>query len=103
MRVERLAPRAVAGRLERGEVQIVDVRAPHEWAAGHLPSAPNIPLGSLPERLGELSRDRAVVLHCQGGTRSMIAASILQAAGFREVADLEGGYEAWTAAGEPVR
>jgi hydroxyacylglutathione hydrolase len=62
----------------------------------------NIPLGSLPGRLDEIPADRPVVLQCQGGGRSAIATSILQANGFSDAANLAGGFRAWKAAGLPV-
>ena len=101
-RVERIAPHELARRMEADEGYVVDVRAPHEWAAGHLPGVPNLPLPQLPEQLDELPRDTPIILQCQSGTRSIIAASLLQAAGFERVADLETGYKGWVAAGERV-
>ncbi|NUQ19917.1 MAG: MBL fold metallo-hydrolase [Gemmatimonadaceae bacterium] len=102
-RVERVSPRELARRMETDEPYVLDVRAVHEWAAGHLPGVPNLPLASLPDRLEEIPRDQPIVLQCQSGTRSIIAASILQAAGFENVADLETGYKGWVAAGLPVQ
>lgn len=81
---------------------IIDVRNTTEWNAGHLPGAMHIPLGALPERLAEIPRDQPVVIHCQGGGRSAIAVSLLQAAGFTNVANLGAGYAGWSAAGLPV-
>ncbi|MDQ2668588.1 MAG: MBL fold metallo-hydrolase, partial [Gemmatimonadota bacterium] len=83
-------------------VQVVDVRGAAEWGAGHMPGVLNIPLGSLPDRLNELSRDRPVVVHCQGGGRSSIAAGILKANGFDDVANLVGGFGEWARAGLEV-
>ena len=85
--------------MKRGTAQVVDVRAAHEWDAGHLPGALHIPLAALPERISELDGSRPVVLHCKGGGRSSIAASLLQARGIFDVANLEGGFDAWEAAG----
>ena len=90
------------GRMRAGEVTVVDVRARAEWEEGHLPGVPNIPVGHLVERLDELPRDRPLVLHCQGGGRSAIAASLLQARGFDNVVNLTGGFGAWQRAGGPV-
>jgi hydroxyacylglutathione hydrolase len=81
---------------------VVDVRNVSEWQAGHLPGVPNIPLGRLASHIGELPRDRIIVAQCQGGMRSMIAASILQARGVAHVMDLRGGLDTWTANGLPV-
>ncbi len=85
-----------------GEVEILDVRGRSEWEAGHLPGVANIPLGHLIDRLDEVPRDRPVVLHCQGGSRSAIGASILRARGYTDVANLEGGFAEWEKAGLPV-
>ncbi len=88
--------------LGRKQVQVVDVRAPDEWARGHVPGALHIPLASLPERVGELDTSVPIVLHCKGGGRSSIATSFLQAQGVSSVSNLAGGYEGWVAAGFEV-
>ena len=62
----------------------------------------HIPLGYLSERLGEIPADRPVVLQCQAGGRSAIAASLLQRAGRTNVSNLVGGFDAWKGAGLPV-
>ena len=82
-------------------VHIVDVRGAAEYAAGHIPNAVNIPLPELADRLDGLPPG-PIVLHCQGGTRSAIAASLVLASGREDVADMEGGYAAWQRAGLPV-
>lgn len=89
-------------RMQAGDVVVIDVRAPSEWNAGHLPNARNIPLGQLERRLAEIPAGRPVVLHCQGGGRSSIAASLLQARGVKEVVNLAGGFAAWERAAKPV-
>lgn len=76
---------------------VLDVRNPNEYSAGHLEGAINIPLGRLPEHLAELPREGNILVYCQSGGRSSIAASLLQRAGFRSVASLEGGYSACVA------
>jgi len=87
--------------LPRG-VAVLDVRNQSEWDAGHLPGARHIQLGALEERLNEVPRDGVVVVHCQSGSRSAIAASLLAARGFSNIINLHGGYAAWTSAGFPV-
>ncbi len=89
-------------RVQRGELVLVDVRGASEYQSGHVPGARHIPLGALPSRAPELPRDRPVALHCQGGTRSPIAVSVLRSAGFENVFDVSGGLDEWRRAGLPV-
>ncbi|HXE57841.1 MAG TPA: rhodanese-like domain-containing protein [Gemmatimonadales bacterium] len=101
--VEQITPAELAAlKAHHGEVAVVDVRGRSEWEAGHLPGVPNLPLGYLPDRLDEIPTDRPVVLHCQGGGRSSIGASLLLARGVKKVRNLSGGYAAWQAAGLPT-
>ncbi|MBI4543672.1 MAG: MBL fold metallo-hydrolase [Gemmatimonadetes bacterium] len=95
-------PAELAAPLVEGAVTVIDVRARGEWEAGHLPGVSNIPLGYLTDRLDEVPRDRPVVVHCQSGGRSAIAASLLEAHGFRDVINLRGGLSGWALAGLPV-
>ncbi len=83
-------------------VQVVDVRGAAEWAAGHLPGTINIPVGALAERARELDPDLPVVMQCQSGARSAIAASVLKRVGWENVSSLTGGFAAWQSAGLPV-
>ena len=78
-------------------VQLVDVRNPGEVADGVIEGAITIPVMQLPARLGELDPDRRTVVYCAGGYRSSVAASLMRNAGFEEVADIDGGWGAWTA------
>ena len=73
------------------ELQLVDVRKPGEFSAGHLQGATNIPLNGLRGRMEELSKDRPVVVYCQVGFRGYLAARILQQYGYT-VQNLDGGY-----------
>jgi hydroxyacylglutathione hydrolase len=100
--VPQISAPELAERLRRGEATVVDVRGQAEWEAGHLPGAPNIPVGFLAERLAELPRERPLVMQCQGGGRSAIAASVLQSLGFDNVVNLAGGYAEWKRQGLPV-
>jgi len=83
-------------------VTVVDVRGANEWATGHLPGALHIPLGYLAERAGDIPAGRPVVVQCQSGGRSSIAASILQQQGLGAVSNLAGGITGWAAAGLPI-
>jgi hydroxyacylglutathione hydrolase len=100
--VAQATPIEVADMLERGDSTVIDVRGHAEWKAGHVTGVPNIPLGYLTERLGELPNDRPLVVHCQSGARSAIAASVLQARGVKRVVNMIGGYAAWEHARLPV-
>ena len=84
------------------DFQLFDVRSPHEWDEGHLPGARYLFLGELPEKLRDLNPDKPVVVYCASGYRSSLAASLLQASGFRKVQNVPGSYAAWTAAAFPV-
>jgi glyoxylase-like metal-dependent hydrolase (beta-lactamase superfamily II) len=84
--------------LEPG-LQLVDVRNPGETADGIIPGAREIPLPALTDSIESLDHTAPVVAYCASGYRSLIAASLLRASGFHEVADLMGGYDAWQEAG----
>jgi hydroxyacylglutathione hydrolase len=93
---------AVAAGIATGAVSVVDVRGAAEWDAGHVPGALHVPLGALRDRVAELPRDRPLVVHCQGGGRAAIAASVLLAAGFSNVAEMRGGMTGWRRDGHDV-
>lgn len=93
-------PKTLAGRLET--VQVLDVRYPNEWAAGHIEGALHIPGDDLAERLDELDRGRPVVTVCRSGGRSERAARFLREEGF-DADNLDGGMQAWAEAGLAYR
>ncbi|NEW45041.1 MBL fold metallo-hydrolase [Nocardia cyriacigeorgica] len=97
----RVAPRTTVPELEHllaaGSVTVVDIRNPGEREFGTIPGALPIPLAQLRTRISELSTDRPLVVHCAGGWRSSVAASLLRAHGIPDVSDLAGGYNAWAA------
>lgn len=95
-------PSQIAPSVSSGAVRVLDVRGAAEYKLGHLPNALNVPLGFLPERYGDMPTDRPLLLNCETGTRSSIAASLLQANGFANVVNLGGGYRDWVDAGLPV-
>jgi hydroxyacylglutathione hydrolase len=100
--VAQVTPDALARRMARGDVTVIDVRTAAEWHSGRLPGARHIPLGALGDRLAEVPVEGGVVLQCESGSRSAIAASLLQARGRRDVANLAGGITAYRKAGLPV-
>lgn len=95
------ADRVAAAPASRAPV-ILDVRAPAERQQKRIAGSVGIPLNHLTERLEELPRDRGLLVHCAGGYRSSIAASLLQRAGFPQVSEIAGGIAAWDAAGLPL-
>src|SRR5690606_37205244 len=80
------------------DVQIVDVRGVSEYEAGHVEGAENVFVGTLPDNLDKISKDRNIVIHCQAGDRSAIAYSILAKNGFENVKNFSGGMKEWLAA-----
>jgi len=78
---------------------VLDVRSPHEWRAGHVPGAINIPVGEIPSRLGELPTDRPIATICEGGYRSSLAASLLAQEG-ADALNVTGGMAAYRAVTE---
>ncbi|MEP6492774.1 MAG: rhodanese-like domain-containing protein [bacterium] len=81
---------------------VIDVRAATEWDEAHIPGAKHFFLGDLAALARDLPRDTPVALHCQGGTRSAIAASVLETEGFTNIVNVAGGIRAWEAAGLPL-
>ena len=82
--------------------RVLDVRRTREWDAGHLTGATHVPLSELDARVSELDRDAEWVLVCASGYRSLIAASVLERAGFRRLVNAAGGMDAWRAARLPL-
>jgi glyoxylase-like metal-dependent hydrolase (beta-lactamase superfamily II)/rhodanese-related sulfurtransferase len=82
---------------------VVDVRTEKEWSAGHIDGSLNLPLQHLRDRLSEIPREATVVVHCEGGYRSAIAASLLAQSGRARVLDLVGGFKAWSASKLPYQ
>jgi len=100
--VPQISASELASRIEKRDVAVVDVRGRSEWEAGHLPGVPNIPVGYLTHHLGDIPTSRPVVVHCQSGARSAIAASVLLASGRTNVINLAGGYADWQKHNLPV-
>ncbi|MCU1261079.1 MAG: fold metallo-hydrolase, partial [Bryobacterales bacterium] len=88
-------------RHEPDRIAVLDVRELGELTSGAIAKSLCIPLGKLKSRTAELDRGKLLVVHCKGGYRSSIAASMLRRAGFRDIANLIGGFDAWKAAGLP--
>jgi hydroxyacylglutathione hydrolase len=83
-------------------VQVVDLRGVAEFNAGHIKGADNVFVGTLPNQLHKISKDKKVMIHCQGGDRASIAFSILAKNGFNNVVNYSAGMNEWVSTGEPV-
>ena len=90
-------------RLQAHASQVLDVRREPEWQAGHIEDAAWWPLDNFKVSAPEIDRDRPIAVHCKSGYRSMIACSLLQRAGFRNVTNVIGGFDAWQQAKLPLR
>jgi rhodanese-related sulfurtransferase len=80
---------------------LLDVREPHEWAAGHAPGATHIPLGQLGQRTAEIPSGELVYVICRSGARSARAVQALTGAGW-QATNVAGGMQDWAAAGFPM-
>lgn len=100
------APRTTVEQLDvmlaADEVTLIDIRNPGERDFGTIPGAIPIPLAQLRTRLDQVPIGKPIVMHCAGGWRSSVAASLLRAQGFENVSDLLGGYNAWADAHVPA-
>lgn len=103
-RIREISPAELSKQLDK--VQIIDVREPEEYQAGHLPGAVNIPRGLLEFRIDGhpvlCARDCTIVMQCHSGGRSALATVAMQELGYKNVVNLAGGYAAWKAADLPV-
>jgi rhodanese-related sulfurtransferase len=87
---------------KKGAFRVIDVRQPHEVAAGTVPGAQHIPLHTLPLRISELGRDETLVMVCHTGGRSAQACMFLQQQGYANVHNLRGGMVGWASSGQPI-
>lgn len=110
-RVENLSNAQLKAEMDRGGVQIVDIRDPRErQKLGYIPGSIHVPRGMLEFWLdptsqyytGKVDPEKRIVLHCAGGHRSALAADVLREMGFPNVAHLEPGFNGWAEAGMPV-
>ncbi len=81
---------------------VLDVRGTSEYLEGHIPGALSVPLGYIPRELDNIPTDKPLVVHCQTGVRSSIAASLLQKLGRTNVLNYMGSFADWSASGKPV-
>jgi hydroxyacylglutathione hydrolase len=97
-----IAVRELQERLAENKIRVLDVRREPEWMAGHVPEAAWWPLDRFRVSPPEVDLNAPLAVHCQGGYRSMIACSLLQRAGFKNVINVSGGFAAWQDAKLPV-
>ena len=100
--IPRISADALAEQLRNSHLQVLDVRREPEWEAGHIEDAQWWPLDNFKVSPPEIDRNLPIAVHCKGGYRSMIACSLLQRAGFDNVVDLIGGFDAWQQAALPI-
>jgi hydroxyacylglutathione hydrolase len=89
-------------RLRSDDVQVLDVRRAGEWEAAHIEQATWWPLDNFKVSPPEMDRDAPIAVHCKSGYRSMIASSLLLRAGFKNVSNVVGGFDAWQEAKLPI-
>lgn len=99
--VDRITAERFAKEVEIGKDKILDIRKETEYAAEHVEEAYNRPLANINDWIKDINADEHFFLHCAGGYRSMIAASILQARGYRNFTEIEGGFKAISNTGVP--
>ncbi len=107
--VESVAPKDAYEELSTGEAVALDIREPVEWEH-HVGGAVQVPRGILefvadptsPRHNAELDPSRRVIVYCRSGGRGALAAQTLKTMGFENVANLDGGFGAWTEAGLPT-
>src|SRR5580692_9638730 len=90
-------------RMQADATQVLDVRRESEWQAGHIEGARWWPLDNFKVSTPEIDRERPIAVHCKSGYRGMIACSLLQRAGFRNITNVIGGFDAWQQARLPVQ
>jgi len=101
--VEDLSAREVSERLKAkpNDVLLLDVREPDERETARIEPSLHIPMRDVPHRLAELPTDREIIVYCHGGTRSAMIAGFLEGKGYRHVANLHGGIDAWSRTVDP--
>lgn len=92
--IERIDATELITEADESDIEIIDVRKEAEYEVEHHPSAQNKPLDTINDWFDELSDDKRYLIHCAGGYRSMIAASILQSRGYRNISEVRGGFKA---------
>ena len=98
LKTAQISPQELNQKLREGSLcpaDVLDVRREGEWQAGHIAEVECRALDTFPHGLPAMDRSRPVAVHCKSGYRSMIACSLLERAGHRNVLNVEGGFDAW--------
>jgi len=103
--VKLVPPTEFAQQMANDKGQVIDVRTPKEFKAGHIEGAQNLHVydKDFEQRVDKLKKDEPVYVYCKAGGRSAEAVDILKAKGFTQVIELDGGMDAWNEAGKPVK
>jgi len=96
-----VTPQWVRERHEAGEIQLIDVREPYEWDAGHVGGARHLELERVASEASTIDRDKPVVFYCAVGSRSAMAANAFRRAGY-DAYSMDGGMVAWHEQGLPL-
>jgi hydroxyacylglutathione hydrolase len=88
--------------LDREDTQIIDLRGVAEYNTGHIQGAENVFIGTILQNLDKISKDKQIVIHCQGGDRAAIGHSVLERAGFKNIKNYSAGMNEWVNKGNPV-
>ena len=100
--IPQMTVQQVAEEMDEGDIEVLDVRQPAEWAEGHIEGATYITGAELPERLDEVPTNRRVAVLCGSGFRSSVATSYLRAHDHPNAVNVSGGMGAWRASGLPT-
>jgi phage shock protein E len=105
--VELVPPAAFLQKMEaaKGHIEVIDVRTPKEYQSGYINNAVNMHVydKDFEQRVDKIDKENTVFIYCKAGGRSAEAVEILKEKGFNHIVELEGGMDAWTEAGKPVK
>ena len=104
-KIELVAPASFAQKMHNDNGQVIDVRTPKEYKSGHLDGAVNMHVydNNFVERLDSLDKNKTVYVYCKAGGRSAEAVESMKTKGFTHIVELDGGMDAWSEAGKPVK
>jgi len=99
---EKLTAEQLNEALVNNNLQVIDLRGATEYKSGHIKGASHVFVGTITQNLDKISREKNVVVHCQGGDRAAIGYSLLRKNGFNNVRTFEGGINEWVASGKEL-